>query len=914
MEKFIQVKGARLHNLKNIDVNIPLHKFTVVTGLSGSGKSSLALDTIYAEGLRRYIESLSTYARQFLDRVEKPDIDEIKGIPPSIAVESRNSIKNSRSTVGTITEIYDYLRLLYAKIGRLICPNCDIEVKKHSPQSISEFVIKQFPDQLLIITINTSKDDISNPEIPLSKGFTKIFRDSEEVYEIEELDGLLKNDEIIVDRLRISEETRSRLIDSVESGFMQSHQILFHIDKKPLLKFTKELQCPKCSEHFSEPTPQMFSFNSPSGACRKCSGFGNILDLDPELVVPDPDKSLYEGAIEPFTKPSLDHARTRLLHFAKKSGINTNVPYKDLSDEEKEMIFGGGEGYRGVRGYFKRLEDKNYKLHVRVFLSKYRSAYPCTECSGTRIVPEALLFKINGRDIAQVSNMPVNELSEFFKSLRLSDYETEVANEILKQINSRVGFLLKVGLDYLTLSRLAKTLSGGESQRVNLSCQLGSSLTETLYILDEPSIGLHQRDIRQLIAIIKELTQRNNTVILVEHDLDMIRASNYIVELGPKSGEQGGRLVFSGSKSKFDGNSFESITKSYYLGEKQIEIPKKRRKGNGNSITIEGAKENNLKNIKVSFPLGTFICVTGVSGSGKSSLLNDILYSALARKFNSDIERVGNYKSIKGTEHISNIYLLDQKPIGKSSRSNPATYLKIYDDIRKLFADTWTAKSKGLKASHFSFNVQGGRCDKCEGEGQETVEMLFLADVYITCEQCRGKRFKDEVLAIQYSKKNIDEVLQLTIDDALSFFRETPRIVQKLKVLSDVGLGYLRLGQSSATLSGGEAQRIKIAKELSGKNGKDILYILDEPTVGLHIDDVSRLLRVLNKLVDSGNTVILIEHNLDVIKSADYIIDLGPEGGDKGGRVVAKGTPEQAAKVKESYTGSFLKEIFKNKN
>ncbi|NIV43252.1 MAG: excinuclease ABC subunit UvrA [Candidatus Dadabacteria bacterium] len=911
MEKYIQVKGARLNNLKNIDVNIPLHKFTVVTGLSGSGKSSLALDTIYTEGLRRYIESLSTYARQFLDRVEKPDIDEIKGIPPAIAVESRNSIKNSRSTVGTITEIYDYLRLLFAKIGRLICPNCNIEVKKHSPQSIAEFVLKDFCDQALIITIKTTKDYLINPDIPLSKGFTKILRDGQ-LYDIEELDGLTDKDEIVVDRLRINNDNKSRLIDSIESGFIQSNELIFNIGSDSILRFTKRLQCPKCTKEFSEPTPQMFSFNSPSGACRECSGFGNTLDLDPDLVIPDPDKSLYEGAIEPFTKPSLDHARTRLMHFAKKSGINTNVPYKHLSDNQKELIFNGGEGYRGIRGYFKRLEGKNYKLHVRVFLSKYRSAYTCSVCNGTRILPEALWFKIAGKNISEISSIPADELATFINKLGLSDYESEVASEILKQIKSRVGFLLKVGLDYLTLSRLAKTLSGGEAQRVNLSCQLGGGLTETLYILDEPSIGLHQRDIDQLIAIIKELTQRNNTVILVEHDMDMIRASNYIVELGPKSGEHGGQLVFEGSKTKFSKNSFESITKSYYLGKKKIEIPKIRRKGNGKHITIYGAKENNLKNIDVSFPLGTFICVTGVSGSGKSSLLNDILYSALARKFNSDIEKVGNYKSIKGTEHISNIYLLDQKPIGKSSRSNPATYLKIYDDIRKLFADTWKAKSKGLKPSHFSFNVQGGRCDKCEGEGQETVEMLFLADVHITCEECKGKRFKDEVLGIQYKKKNIDEVLQLTIDQAVLFFRETPKIIQKLNVLSDVGLGYLRLGQSSATLSGGEAQRIKIAKELSGKNGKNILYILDEPTVGLHIDDINRLLKVLNKLVDSGNTVILIEHNLDVIKSADYIIDLGPEGGHKGGNVVAYGTPEHITTIDKSYTGKYLKPLLSN--
>lgn len=908
MEKFIEVKGARLHNLKNIDVDIPLHKFTVVTGLSGSGKSSLALDTIYAEGLRRYIESLSTYARQFLDRVEKPDIDEIRSIPPAIAVQSRNSIKNSRSTVGTITEIYDYLRLLYAKIGRLYCPNCDIEVIKHSSQTILKHFLDDYPDQVLIITINAGEDDIENLDIPLSKGFTKILREGV-LLDIEDIDKIESSDEIVVDRLRVTKENCTRFIDSTDIAFTQDPLINIHIGGDGVLKFTKELSCPKCSMHFTEPTPQMFSFNSPAGACRECSGFGNILGLDPDLVVPDPEKSLYEGAIEPFTKPSLDHANTRLMHFAKKMGINTNFPFNKLSEEQRELIFTGGEGYRGVRGYFKRLEDKNYKMHVRVFLSKYRSAYTCRVCDGTRIIEDALWFKIGGKNIAEISNLPINELFEYMDEIKLSEYELQVAGEILKQIRSRTGFLLKVGLDYLTLSRLARTLSGGEAQRVSLSCQLGSSLTETLYILDEPSIGLHQRDIDQLIAIVKELTERNNTVVLVEHDLEMIRASDYIVELGPKSGEHGGRLVFQGGLDSFTQNSFESITKSYYLNEKQIEIPKTRRMGSGKYITVEGACEHNLKDITASFPLGTYICVTGVSGSGKSSLLNDILYSALARKFYSNIERVAKYKSIKGTEHIKDIHLLDQKPIGKSSRSNPVTYLKIYDDIRKLFAGTWTAKSKKLGPSHFSFNVKGGRCDKCEGEGQETVEMLFLADVNITCEACRGKRFKDDVLSVSYKKKNIDEVLNLTIDDGISFFRETPKIVQKLKILSDVGLGYLRLGQSSATLSGGEAQRIKIAKELSGKAGRDILYILDEPTVGLHIDDINRLLKVLNKLVDSGNTVILIEHNLDVIKSADYIIDLGPEGGEKGGNIVAAGTPEHVAEVKESYTGRYLKDV-----
>jgi len=607
----------------------------------------------------------------------------------------------------------------------------------------------------------------------------------------------------------------------------------------------------------------------------------------------------------------MENAFNKLIHFAKKKGINTNVPYKELSQKDKALIFYGNDEFRGVKGYFKRLEQKNYKLHVRVFLSKYRSGYTCFECKGSRLTEQVLWFKINGKNIFELSTLSIADASSFFDKLSLPQYELEISQELLKQIKSRLKFMIKVGLEYLTLARLAKTLSGGESQRVNLSCQLGSSLTDTLYILDEPSIGLHQKNINKLISIIKELISRDNTVILVEHEMEMIKSSDYIVELGPRSGENGGDVVFQGTNNKFIKNSFSSITKSYFLGKKNIAIPAIRRRGNNKFVTIKGARENNLKSISVKIPLHKFVCVTGVSGSGKSSLITDILYSSLARKFNSQVERVGAYDKIIGSEYISNIYLLDQKPIGKSSRSNPATYIKLFDEIRNLFAQTWSAKSRGFNASHFSFNVNEGRCPKCEGEGKERVEMLFLADVYITCEECKGKRFKNEVLQVEFSGKNIDEILNLTIDDSILFFRSFPKIINKLKLLSDVGLGYLRLGQSSDTLSGGEAQRIKIAKELSRKDGKDILYILDEPTVGLHIDDINKLLKVLNKLVDSGNTVIVIEHNMDVIKCADYIIDLGPEGGEKGGYVVAQGTPEEVANIKESYTGEYLKQMLK---
>lgn len=909
MQKYIQVKGARLNNLKNIDVKIPLHKFTVITGLSGSGKSSLALDTIHSEGLRRYIECLSTYARQFLDRVDKPDMDEITGLPPSIAVESRNSVKNSRSTVGTITEIHDYLRLLYAKIANLYCPNCNIEIIKHSPQTIARHLINSYIDETLIISIIPKQEYLLNPQIPLSRGFTKILNKNK-IVEIEDLERIDLGHEILVDRIKINNKNKQRLIDSLEIAFSEEKTIFLHINNDSF-KYSKNLQCPKCTKVFTEPTPQLFSFNSPAGACPQCKGFGNILDIDPDLVIPDQNKSIYEGAIEPFTKPSMENAFNKLIHFAKKKGINTNVPYKELSQKDKDLIFYGNDEFMGVKGYFKRLEQKNYKLHVRVFLSKYRSGYTCFECKGSRLTEQVLWFKINGKNIFELSTLSIADASSFFDELSLPQYELEISQELLKQIKSRLKFMIKVGLEYLTLARLAKTLSGGESQRVNLSCQLGSSLTETLYILDEPSIGLHQKNINKLISIIKELTSRDNTVILVEHEMEMIKSSDYIVELGPRSGENGGDVVFQGTNNKFIKNSFSSITKSYFLGKKNIAIPAIRRRGNNKFVTIKGARENNLKSISVKIPLHKFVCVTGVSGSGKSSLITDILYSSLARKFNSQVERVGAYDKIIGSEYISNIYLLDQKPIGKSSRSNPATYIKLFDEIRNLFAQTWSAKSRGFNASHFSFNVNEGRCPKCEGEGKERVEMLFLADVYITCEECKGKRFKNEVLQVEFSGKNIDEILNLTIDDSILFFRSFPKIINKLKLLADVGLGYLRLGQSSDTLSGGEAQRIKIAKELSRKDGKDILYILDEPTVGLHIDDINKLLKVLNKLVDSGNTVIVIEHNMDVIKCADYIIDLGPEGGEKGGYVVAQGTPEEVANIKESYTGEYLKQMLK---
>lgn len=922
MKGEITVLGARENNLKNINVSIPWHKFTVITGLSGSGKSSLALDTIYAEGLRRYVECLSTYARQFLERVDRPDMDDITGLPPVIAIESRNQVKSSRSTVGTTTEIYDYLRLLFAKIGRIFCPNCNLEVRHNSPENAAKELLEKNKDKSAIITFPL-KESTTSQEL-MSKGFIRVMSNGN-VLEVEDISELSEGSEVIVDRVLISKDSFSRITDSLETAFSESTYINVHILDGNILKYSKELECPYCRKKFEEPTPLLFSFNSPRGACSSCRGFGNILEIDPDLVVPNQDTSLTQGAIEPLTKPSRKYEMKQLLEFARRRGIDVNAPFKNLPQKAKELIFEGDGGstllttggFPGIKGYFRYLEEKNYKLHVRVFLSKYRSAIICEVCNGSRLRPESLWVKVDGKTIHEFVEMPIKDLKISFEKLNLSDYEEKIAKEILKQIRSRIDFLSKVGLQYVTLSRLTKTLSGGEAQRVDLACQLGASLTDTLYVMDEPSIGLHPKDIDRLISIIKELRDRNNTVVIVEHDFNMIRSADYIIELGPLAGEKGGDVVYQGSVEKFLNNSNQSLTKRYLAHQEEIPFPIKRRKSKGRYLTVVGASENNLKNINVSFPLGTFICVTGVSGSGKSSLMHDVLYSSLARRFRSEAEKVGKFKEISGTSHLYDVLMLDQTPIGKSSRSNPVTYIKAYDEIRRVMSSIWDSRSKGFQASHFSFNRPGGRCDTCQGEGRQKIEMHFLADVFITCEECKGKRFKKEVLEVRYKGRNINEILNLSVDEAMSFFSGFPPLLRRFKILQDVGLGYLRLGQPAPTLSGGEAQRIKIARELgrkaspelSRRNGKDILYILDEPTVGLHSEDIKKLLRVLNKLVDVGNTVIIIEHNLDVIKSADYIIDLGPEGGDEGGYIVAQGTPEEVSRVEGSYTGMYLTKV-----
>jgi excinuclease ABC subunit A len=905
MKGEIKIEGARENNLKNLNVSIPWHKFTVITGLSGSGKSSLALDTLYAEGLRRYIECLSTYARQFLERVDRPDMDDISGLPPAVAIESRNSVRTSRSTVGTTTEIYDFLRLLYSKIGKIFCPNCEIEVKKRSPEDIAHELVEHYSDKRAVLSFPL-EDLNPTPKGLLSKGFTRVWINGA-TSDIEELEEMPEGAEVVIDRVLIKKSSFSRIVDSLEAGFSDSKYVIVHILDGKALRFSKDLECTSCHTKFSEPEPLLFSFNSPRGACSECNGFGNILKLDPDLVIPNPEKSLAEGVVEPLTKPSHQPRMRKLLESAEEYGVDTHKPFSQLSKKSKDLVFQGMGSFNGVNGFFKYLERKSYKMHVRVFLSKYRSAFDCDVCGGSRLKKEALWVRIGGKSISELSDLSIDKLRDFFNKLELSEYEGQIADEILKQIRSRIDFLLKVGLEYLTLSRLAKTLSGGEAQRVNLACQLGSTLTETLYIMDEPSIGLHQRDLARLIELIKELRDRDNTIVVVEHDFDMIGSADHIIELGPKAGEMGGDIVYQGDVNSFLKNGTDSLTKKYLLQKEGIPIPAKRRKGSGKSLTVVGARENNLKNLTLNFPLKTFICVSGVSGSGKSSLVHDVLYSALARKFHSDIERVGQYDEIKGMNNISDVIMLDQNPIGKTLRSNPVTYIKVYDQIRKVLADTWQARSKGLTPSHFSFNVAGGRCEVCEGEGRQKVEMLFLADVYVICEECNGKRFKKEVLDIKYKNKNIIDILALTVDQAINFFFETPSLGRKLKILQDVGLGYIRLGQPAPTLSGGEAQRIKIARELGRRGGSDILYILDEPTVGLHAEDVKKLLDVINKLVLSGHTVLVVEHNMDVIKSADHVIDLGPEGGDKGGHIVVQGTPEEVAECKKSHTGKYLK-------
>ena len=953
----IRVRGARVHNLKNIDFAIPHNAITVVTGVSGSGKSSLAFDTLYAEGQRRYIESLSAYARQFLERIEKPDVDEITGIAPAISIRQKNSTRNPRSTVATATEIYDYLRLLYARVGHTFCFRCGEEVRKDTIDEIAERVLalpegrRFYVLHELRLTPETAHAPAHGQHAPRTRkaarpgaeairetlirlrksGFNRLYQ-SGRVFEFSTPEELLDVDftkpvYVLVDRLLLSPEIRSRLMDSIEICYREGHgeAILEFVPQGPSdapgdspeasngsperLVFSERFDCKKCGASYQEPEPRLFSFNNPYGACPRCQGFGNTIDFDLDRVIPDKGKSLSDGVVEPWTKPRYRQLALDMRKYARAKGIPVDVPFRDLTPAQRDAIIEGDpkEDFPGVKGFFAWLERKKYKLHVRVFLSRYRGYALCPDCNGERLRPEARAVKIAGRSITEVCRMTVKETLPFFTGLRLSPAESEIADKVLEEIQLRLRFLEEVGLDYLTLDRLTSTLSGGESQRIQLATSLGSHLVGALYVLDEPSIGLHPQDTDRLINILKGLRDLGNTLLVVEHDPETILAADYILDLGPGAGEHGGQLIFAGNREALLADT-QSLTARYLRGELRIAVPARRRRPQGKFLKLFGARSHNLRGIDVLIPLGMLVAVTGVSGSGKSTLVYDVLYKALQAKRTG-----GNWREycdrIEGDAAITAVEMVDQSPIGRTPRSNPATYLKAFDPIRELFASTPEAKKRGLTAGNFSFNIPGGRCDACEGDGTVTVEMRFLADVELVCEDCRGTRYKSSVLEVRHKEKNIHDVLQMTVREALTFFASYPKITSRLRVLEEVGLGYLRLGQSGTTLSGGEAQRLKLAAHLTRQENTGILYIFDEPTTGLHFDDIQKLLTAFRKLLEGGASVLIIEHNLDVIKSADWMIDLGPEGGDAGGLVVAAGTPEQVARNSRSHTGKFLSRV-----
>ncbi len=912
MKSELIIKGARQNNLKNINLRVPHDAVTVVTGLSGSGKSSLAFDTVFAEGQWRYIESLSTYAQMFLEKLDRPDVDEIQNVRPAIALEQRNPVRTSRSTVGTVSELYDYLRLLFAKIGKMFCPRDGSEVKSYHPVSIADELLRDHAEKrvyiLFRVPVPTGRLSALLLELQ-AKGFGRI-RLGEQVVDISDISALQEGvSEIVVllDRIVIRQDARNRIAESLETALLEGNgEALVEVPGEKTYSYGRALRCNTCGRTFDPPQPLLFSFNHPIGACKECNGFGNILRFDEDLVIPDKSLSLEQGAIEPWTKPSYRWWMRQMLSGAKKSGINFKIPFEELPSADQRALFSGAGGFYGIDDFFEHLKEKRYKLHIRVFLSRYRSAATCPACKGTRLKPEALSVKIGGLDIAQVSAMTVSGLYQWCHDLRLTEFEKQTVREILRRIKMKLTFFIRMGLGYVTIDRQTRTLSGGEAQRVNLSNQLALRLTGTLYVLDEPSIGLHSRDTGRLSEIVHELAAAGNTVLMVEHDRTLIGSADYMVEMGPGAGERGGRVVFQGNRTEF----MKSIclTAKYLTGEETIPLPKRRRKQERRFLEVQGALENNLKNIDVRIPLQSLVCVTGVSGSGKSTLVQDTLYRALARFFKSGFEPPGKHRSLVGLEHVKGVRLIDQEPIGKSPRSNPVTYVKAFDAIRKIFASLPDAKKKKLTPGHFSFNVSKGRCPACEGAGVQKVEMYFFEDIYVTCDLCGGKRYKPEILKVRSKGRNIFEVLQMTVNEAMSYFEGQDKLQDRLGSLVDVGLGYLRLGQPATTLSGGESQRLKISHELRNWRQRDMVYILDEPTTGLHFDDIKRLLAVLEALVDAGNTVIVVEHNLDVIKTADWIIDLGPEGGEEGGRIVAQGTPEDVANIKGSYTGKYLRE------
>jgi len=941
-EANITIRGARVHNLKNVFVSLPIDKLTVVTGVSGSGKSSLAFDTIYAEGQRRYVESLSAYARQFLERMDKPDVDEITGLAPAIAIRQKNSTRNPRSTVATQTEIYDYLRLLYARAGQTICHVCGREVKKDSPESAADEILAELSEGTRFYVLfpiqesssgkstrtprkaKTTKSKATSSDLSvqaylislLQQGFSRLYRNGETI-ELQKPEDYqfadFENTFVLIDRLKIGGDIRQRLVDSLEICFREGHAALIATTEDKQLKFSDRFICKYDDTVYEEPEPTLFSFNSPFGACPTCQGFGNTIGVDYDLVIANPLLSIKDGAIEPFTRPQYAWAQKELLAYAKHSSININVPFADLHDYQQNCIIYGDEGWRGIKGFFKWLETKKYKLHVRVFLAKYRGYTTCPDCEGQRLRQEARDVKIGGKSLPEIVALSIKDSQTFFDSLVLGEEREKIAEKLLLEIRRRLKFLVDVGLDYLTLGRLASTLSGGEAQRIQLATNLGSLLVGALYVLDEPSIGLHPRDNARLIRILENLRDIGNTVLVVEHDEDTMRAADHILDIGVYAGEFGGNLIYAGD---FRGllKDHDSLTAKYLRGDAVIKIPQKRRPVSKRKIRVIGAREHNLRDVTVDFPLDVLVAVTGVSGSGKSTLIHDVLYAGLKKKGGDWNSHVGFFKEIKGGELVDDVILVDQSPIGRTPRSNPVTYLKAYDAIREVFAATNMAKAKGFNASHFSFNVPGGRCETCQGSGTVTLEMQFLADVELTCDDCQGTRFKPEVLEVKYKGRNIHDVLQLTIREAILFFKDTSKLVSRLKTLEAVGLGYLRLGQSATTLSGGEAQRIKLAAHLAQKTQSKTLFIFDEPTTGLHFDDINKLLAAFRALIGSGASVIVIEHNLDVIKTADHVIDLGPEGGVGGGEIVATGTPEQIVKNQKSYTGKYLKPYLNGKN